>query len=96
MQAFCRQSKRSKADVRQSAVELFSCRHPFGAVTLSRGEGEKKQPPGSVLIFTDGAVLMLSNPPEGGNNISFVPRISKWLKMAISTDTNLIKGGVFP
>lgn len=96
VQAFCRQIKRSKADVRQSAVQLSSCRHPFAAVTLSRGEGEKNQPPSSVLIFTDGAALMLSNPPEGGNSISFVPRISKWLKMAISTDINFIKGGVFP
>lgn len=94
VQAFCRQSKRNKADVRQSAVQLSSCRHPFGAVTLSRGR--EKQPPSSVLFFTDGAALMLSNPPEGGNSISFVPRISKWLKMAISTDINFIKGGVFP
>lgn len=39
---------------------------------------------------------MLSNPPEGGNSISFVPRISKWLKVAISADINFIKGGVFP
>ena len=39
---------------------------------------------------------MPSNPPEGGNSISFVPRISKWLKMAISTDINFIKGGIFP
>lgn len=60
------------------------------------GEGEKKRPPSTVLIFTDRAALMLSNPPEGGNSISFVPRILKWLKVAISTDINFIKGGVFP
>lgn len=88
--------QKNKAGVRQSAVQLPSCRQPFGAATLSSGEGEKKQPPSSVLLFTDGAALMLSNPPEGGNSISFVPRISKWLKMAISTDINFIKGGVFP
>jgi len=58
---------------------------------LQGGGGEKKQPPSSVLIFTDREALMLSNPPEGGNSISFVPRISKWLKVAISTDINFIK-----
>lgn len=49
-----------------------------------------------MLIFTDRAALTLSKPPEGGNSISFVPRTSKWSKIAISTDATFIKGGVFP
>lgn len=44
MQAFCRESKRNKADVGQPAAQLSPRRHPFGAIIPSRGgRGEKKK-----------------------------------------------------
>lgn len=41
MQAFCRESKRNKADISHSAGQFSLCKHPFGAVIPSRGRGEK-------------------------------------------------------
>lgn len=91
MQAFCREQK-EQSQRRPFCSTVLPSQVPFWSSNSSKRAGEKNIP-SSVLIFTYRAVLMQCNLTEGGNSISLVPKVSKWSKMASSTDVNFIKGG---